>query len=123
MKEEYLKIMAEPFFLEGQLPEIPIEEQLTYLKTHALDNVNFYDESLIYSDAFTNKAIEYLTYYRNPQIPKELLEQEFMAAVDSILNKAKVDNLVYQHLVEYLMGGFKKFGFDNFVDFIFGENI
>ncbi|MDH3267977.1 MAG: DUF4369 domain-containing protein, partial [Ignavibacteria bacterium] len=66
----------------SQLPvvdnEIPIEEQLAYIKTHALDQVNFYDEGLIYSDAFTNKSIEYLTYYRNPQLPIELLEKEFM---------------------------------------------
>ena len=57
----------------AQLPvvnsEIPFDEQLTYLKTYFLDNVNFYDNGLIYSDAFTNKTIEYLTYYRNPQLP------------------------------------------------------
>ncbi|MDD1475233.1 hypothetical protein MEO41_28800, partial [Dolichospermum sp. ST_sed4] len=85
----------------AQLPvvdtEIPFEKQLTVLKTNALDNVNFYDADLIYSDAFTNKTIEYLTYYRNPQLPLELLEKEFNSAVDSILNKAKVNNVVYQH--------------------------
>ena len=97
---------------------IPFNEQLTYLKTHALDNVNFYDDGLIYSDAFTNKTIEYLTYYRNPQLPLELLEKEFMAAVDSILNKAKVNEIVYQHIAEYLIDGFKKFGFDKIIDYI-----
>lgn len=33
--------------------------------------------TFIFSDCFTNKTIEYLTYYRNPQLPKELLEKEF----------------------------------------------
>src|SRR3990170_7276127 len=98
--------------------EIPFEKQLTFLKSHALDNVNFFDADLIYSDAFTNKAIEFLTYYRNPQLPLELLEKEFMSAVDSILNKAKVNNIVYQHIVEYLLDGFKKFGFDNVLNYI-----
>ncbi len=106
----------------SQLPvvdsEIPFEKQLAYLKSHALDNVNFYDADLIHSDAFTNKTIEYLTYYRNPQLPLELLEKEFMSAVDSILNKAKVNNIVYQHVVEYLLDGFKKFGFDNVLNYI-----
>ena len=106
----------------AQLPlvdvEISFEEQLTYLKTHALDNVNFYDDGLIYSDAFTNKSIEYLTYYRNPQLPLELLEKEFLISVDSILTKAKVNAIVYQHIVEYLIDGFKKFGFDNVIDYI-----
>jgi len=106
----------------AQLPvietDIPFDEQLAYLKTHALDNINFYDEELIYSDVFTNKSIEYLTYYRNPQLPLELLEKEFMLAVDTIITKAKVNSIVYQHITEYLIDGFKKFGFDNIIDYI-----
>jgi len=106
----------------AQLPSvqtsIPLDEQLTYLKVHALDNVNFYDDGLIYSDVFTSKTIEYLTYYRNPQLPLELLEKGFMAAIDSILSKAKVNEIVYLHIVEYLLDGFKKFGFDNVINYI-----
>ena len=106
----------------AQLPvvetEIPFGEQLVYLKTHSLDNVNFNDDGLIYSDAFTNKSIEYLTYYRNPQLPLELLVKEFMAAVDTILNKAKANEIIYTHIVEYLLDGFKKFGFDNVFNYI-----
>lgn len=110
------------YIKSSQLPvldlEIPIDQQLNYLKTHALDNVNFSDDGLIYSDAFTNKTIEYLSYYRNPQMPMALLEKEFQAAVDSILNKAKANEIVYKHIVEYLLDGFKKFGFDNVINYI-----
>ncbi len=105
-----------------QLPvvdfEIPVDQQLNYLKTHALDNVNFNDDGLIYSDAFASKTIEYLSYYRNQQLPMGLLEQEFIKAVDSVLNKAKVNDIVYKHIVEYLLDGFKKFGFDNVINYI-----
>ena len=105
-----------------QLPAIdlnlPMDKQLAYLKTHILDNVDFNDDDLINSDAFTSKSIEYLTLFRNPQLPKELLEKEFMSAVDTILNKAKVNQLVYQHVTEYLIDGFKKFGFDQIIDYI-----
>ena len=110
------------YIKSAQLPvvenSIPLDEQLTYLKTHAMDYVNFYDDELIYSDAFTNKTIEYLTYYRNPQLPLELLEKEFNAAIDSILSRAKVNEIVYIHIVEYLLDGFKKFGFDNVINYI-----
>jgi len=110
------------YIRSAQLPvingSISLEKQLDYLKVHALDNVDFNNTLLINSDLFTNKAIEYLTYYRNPQLPKELLEKEFMRAVDSILNKAKVNQLVYQHITEYLIDGFKKFGFDKVLDYI-----
>jgi peroxiredoxin len=98
--------------------EVTSEEQLAYLKTHALNNVNFNDDGLIYSDAFTNKAIEYLSYYRNPQMPMGLLEKEFETAVDTILNKARVNAVVYKHIVEYLLDGFKKYGFDNVINYI-----
>ena len=94
------------------------EQQLTFLKAHALDNIDFKDPELIYSDAFTNKTIEYLSYFRNPQLPKELLEKEFLEAVDSVVSRAKVNTIVYQHVVEYLLDGFKKFGFDNVLDYI-----
>ncbi len=106
----------------AQLPvvnsEIEPEQYLNYLKSHALDNVDFTDDALIYSDVFTNKTIEYLSYYRNPQLPMGLLEKEFQTAVDSILNKAKVNDIVYKHIVEYLLDGFKKFGFDNVINYI-----
>lgn len=96
----------------------PPDKQLAYLKAHALDNVDFLDADLIHSDAFTSKSIEYLMYYRNPQLPKELLEKEFMVAIDTILNKARGNHEVYQHIVEYLIDGFKKFGFDQPIDYI-----
>jgi peroxiredoxin len=98
--------------------EMPLEKQLEFLKTYALDNVNFDDDGLIYSDVFTNKAIEYLMLYRNPQLPKELLEKEFNVAVDTILNKAKVNQTVYQHLTKYLIDGFRKFGFEQNINYI-----
>jgi thiol-disulfide isomerase/thioredoxin len=97
---------------------LPIEKQLVYLKAHTLDRVDFNDDDLIYSDAFTSKSIEYLTLFRNPQLKKEQLEGEFMVAVDTILGRAKVNAIVYQHVTEYFIDGFKKFGFDEVIDYI-----
>lgn len=97
---------------------LPVDKQYAYLKAHCLDKVDFNDDDLINSDAFTVKSIEYLTLFRNPSLTKEKLEKEFMTAVDTILNKAKVNKLVYQHVTEYLIDGFKKFGFDQIIDYI-----
>jgi thiol-disulfide isomerase/thioredoxin len=41
-----------------------------------------------------------------------------MSAIDTILGKAKVNDIVYTHIVEYLLDGFKKFGFDNVINYI-----
>ncbi len=106
----------------AQLTVIPdsikIENQLPYLKSYSLKNVDFNDAELIYSDAFTKKTIEYLTYFRNPKLPKELLEKEFIIAIDTLLNKAKINQIVYQHITDYLIVGFNKFGFDKIIDYI-----
>jgi peroxiredoxin len=113
---------AARYIRSAQLPMVdgatPPEKQLEYLKAHALDKVDFADEDLTRSDLFTLKAIEYLTYYRNPQLPKELLEKEFDRAVDSILTRAKADEVVYKHVTQYLLDGFKKFGFEGVIDYI-----
>ncbi|NOX19183.1 MAG: redoxin domain-containing protein [Chlorobi bacterium] len=94
------------------------EEQLRFLKSHSLDFVDFADAGLIESDLFTNKSIEYLTYFRNPNLPKGLLEKEFMKASDSLLLKAKTNEAVYQHIAEYLVKGFTEFGFEKVVNYI-----
>lgn len=133
VQEEYLEFVTvtsqkEPasfiarYIRSASLPSVNFnlspEQQLTFLKAHALDNVDFDAAELIFSDAFTNKTIEYLTYYRNPQLPKELLEKEFMKGIDSVVSRAKVNTIVYQHVIEYLLDGFKKFGFDKVLDYI-----
>ena len=110
------------YICSAQLSVVPIhlslENQLEYLKHHALDNVNFQDGRLTNSDLFTNKTIEYLTYYRNPQLPKELLEKEFEKAIDTLLDKAKVNLRVYKQIVAYLINGFKQYGFEEDLDYV-----
>ena len=110
------------YISSAQLPVVDAvlnqKDHLNYLKSSVLDKVDFTNDELIYSDVFTNKSIEYLSYYRNPQFPMSLLEKEFQISVDSILNKAKVNDIVYKHIVEYLLDGFKKFGFDNVINYI-----
>ena len=41
-----------------------------------------------------------------------------MKAVDTLLNRAKINELVYKHTTEYLIDGFTKFGFDAIINYI-----
>lgn len=113
---------AARYIRSAQLPitdlTLPVEEQLRFLKAHALDSVDFADDGLIRSDLFTAKSIEYLMTYRNPQLPKELLAREFNRAVDSILHRARVNQAVYRHITEYLINGFRQFGFEECISYI-----
>jgi peroxiredoxin len=99
-------------------PGLSPDRQLEYLKSHALDHVDFSDADLVRSDVFVAKTIEYLMYYRNPSLPKELLQKEFMKASDSILTRARVNELVYKHVTEYLLSGFREYGFDECIEYI-----
>lgn len=120
--QENPDLFVSRYIRSSQLPildsDLSVDGQLPYLKAHALDNVDFNNKRLINSDVFANKAIEYLSYYRNPQLPKELLEKEFCSAIDSVLSKARTNSFVYEHITEYLIGGFKRFGFDTVLDYL-----
>src|ERR1035437_3741969 len=52
-----------------QLPAIyvnlSVEDQVAYQKSHFLDNIDFDDDDLLYSDAFTIKSLKYITLFRN----------------------------------------------------------
>ena len=110
------------YIRSGQLPAVDPglspDRQLEYLKAHALDRVDFSDEDLVRSDLFVAKAIEYLMYFRNPSLPKELLQKEFMKASDSILSRSRVNETVYKHVTEYLLTGFRNYGFDECIEYI-----
>jgi peroxiredoxin len=116
------KSLIARYIRSAQLPivdsELPPEKQIAFLRTHALDHVDFNDAELTLSGVFSEKVIEYLMYFRNSQLTKEQLEKEFVTAVDSLLIRARKDTYVYQHVTEYLIDGFKKFGFDEVVDYI-----
>jgi peroxiredoxin len=105
-----------------QLPPVDvnlsIEDQVAYQKSHFLDNTDFDDDDLLYSDAFTIKTLKYITLFRNRQMSKELLTKEFSSAVDTLLNKAKVNQLVYQDITECLIDKFKELGFSEVIDYI-----
>jgi len=99
-------------------PGLDANSKLQYLKSHFWDNVNFNDPDLLNSDLFANKTVEYLGYFGNSNLTKDLLAKEYQKAVDTILDKAKVNVFVYQPMTSYLINGFKKLKFNEVIDYI-----
>jgi peroxiredoxin len=97
---------------------LSVEDQVAHLKSHFLDNIDFDDDDLLYSDAFSIKTLKYIALFRNRKMSKELLTREFISAVDTLLNKAKVNQLVYQDITECLIDKFKEIGFSEVIDYI-----
>ncbi len=94
------------------------DQLLSYNKLHFLDETDFSDTALITTNILTAKAIDYLGYYSINSQNKELQEQFFIQAVDTILHKAMVDGQVFDFLMQYLIEGFEMYGFDRVISHI-----
>jgi peroxiredoxin len=120
--QKNIKSFAARYIRSVQLPAVDVnlsvEDQVAYQKRHYLDNIDFNDDDLLYSDAFTIKSLKYITLFRNRQMSKELVTKEFISAVDTLLNKAKVNQLVYQYITGCLIDKFRELGFNEVIDYI-----
>jgi len=90
----------------------------SFNQSHFLDEVDFSDTVLLKTNILTAKAIDYLGFYSINSQNKELQEQYFIQAVDTILHKAMEDGQVYDFLMQYLIEGFEMYGFDRVISHI-----
>lgn len=104
-----------PLFYDPALDEYGRREFVT---EHYFDNIRFNDVDLIRSNVYTTIAIEYMSLYSNPNLNQEQLEAEFIKAVDKIMKEASENSILYEFIVEYLVGGFERFHFDKVLDYI-----
>jgi len=104
-----------PLFYDPALNEYGRREFVT---EHYFDNISFNDVDLIRSNVYTTIAIEYMSLYSNPELNQEQLEAEFIKAVDKIMKEASENSIIYEFIVEYLVGGFERFHFDKVLDYI-----
>ena len=99
-------------------PGLDEDGRREYAKQHYFDNVDFTDVALVRSNVYTTLAIEYLTLYSNPSYSQDMLETEFTKAVDKIMYEAMDNNIIYDFIVDYLVGGFERYHFDKVLDYI-----
>ncbi len=94
------------------------EERIAFLKLHYFDKIDFSDTSLLRSMVFVNKAISYLSLYSNNRLAQKQLETEFIRAVTTMLGAASVNPEVFKFWLDYLVGGFDKYHFDEVLTYI-----
>jgi thiol-disulfide isomerase/thioredoxin len=107
--------VRKPLYYEPGLDEAGRRK---YAIEHYFDNVDFTDVELVKSNVYTTLAIEYLTLYSNPSFTQDQLETEFIKAVDKIMYEAMDNNIIYDFIVDYLVGGFERYHFDKVLDYI-----
>ncbi|MCD4735502.1 MAG: redoxin domain-containing protein, partial [Bacteroidales bacterium] len=107
--------LQKPPFLD---PDLPDYERFEYLKAHYFDGRDFSDISLIYTNAYPGLAIDYMSLYSGRNLSQDELEDQLIIAVDEIMYRALDNDIVYEFVVEYLVGGFEKYHFDKVLDHI-----
>lgn len=84
-------------------------EMTEFLKSHYFDLVTFSDERLIYSQAYTQKILEFLNLYRIPEKDQAAQEEQFIKAVDIIMERVSYNEKVYEFILNFLIDGFDLF--------------
>lgn len=107
--------LKQPMYFDPSMLEYDRHE---YLVDHYFDHFDFSDIDLIRSNIYTSSAIEYMSLYRNPNLTQDKLEDEFIVAVNKIMDQAKENKLVYEFIVNFLVGGFEHYHFDKVLDYI-----
>jgi peroxiredoxin len=97
-------------------------QQNAYLKSHYFNDTDFLDTLLLNSNMLTGKIIGYLTLYQKQGLSQEQLEEQLIIAVDTILDKAFVDQRVYEFVVDFLIRGFEAIGFEKGLEHIATQN-
>jgi peroxiredoxin len=104
-----------PLYFDPELNEAGRRE---YTIAHYFDPIDFSDVELVRSNIYTTLAIEYMSLYSNPNFSQEQLENSFITAVDKIMYEAMDNSIIYEFIVDYLVGGFERFHFDRVLDYI-----
>lgn len=121
-----IKMYREPF-LDGNLSEQQRKEDF---KNEFFSQLDFTDEALINTPIYTEKAFQYLMAYAQMGLTREQQEQEFIKAVDIILQHiggptqsgAPSENqIVYEFILDYLVRGFEKMNLENVLKTIAGK--
>ncbi len=99
-------------------PVLTPAEQNIYKKNHHFDGVDFSDTMLIRSTFLTSKVVTYLSLFQNDANSQEELENYMLMGVDSIFKHAKVNQQVYEFLVDFLISGFESIGFEKGLEHI-----
>lgn len=102
--------MDVPVFYPAGLPP---GGETPFMKAHYFDHVDFHDTLLLRTHLLTAKLVGYLSLYQKPGMDKKAMEKAFVAPVDTILKKSRVNQKMYLFCLDYLLKGFKDFGFEH----------
>jgi thiol-disulfide isomerase/thioredoxin len=93
------------------------QEMVDFQKHHFFD-ARFQKSLVLHSPAVPQKLLAYLALFRNAEYDKITQETAFEPAVDTVLAYAAKDAELFDFTVNFLIDGFKRFGFNQLVSYI-----
>ena len=108
-----------PVFSPAGLSE---EEQKEFLKVHFFDHIDFSDTVLLKSSLLNSRMINYLSLYQDRNADKETFENSLLQGVDTLLEKAMINQEMYEYVVDFLLEGFEAVGFEGGLAYISEHN-
>ena len=87
--------------------ELPENEVNNYIRENFFCNTDFNDTFLLRTPYLTEKALNYISLFKNPALMEEEQEELYIAAIDTIMTKASVNEEVFYILAEYMVNGFE----------------
>lgn len=103
-------------------PTLTSRQQKIVLKKHFLDQTDFNDTLLARTNTLSSKVVAYLSLFQESQMTKEQLEDSLLVGLDTILNKASVNQQVYEYTIDFLINGFQAIGFEKGLEFVAEHN-
>ena len=84
--------------------------------------LDFTDETLIYSSAYTDKIFDFLVLFNEQDLTREQRIEAYSRAVDQVLEQTVENKQVYQFIVSYLIHGFEVLGMEEVIQHIRNKN-
>ena len=94
------------------------KERNENFRNEFLKTVDFSDEALIYSTAYTDKIFEFLTLFNQPDYNQHQRTVTYIDAVDRIFSKMGKNEQVDHFITDYLLHGFHVLGMKEVIDHI-----
>ena len=114
LASDMILLFREPF-LDGNLTS---QERKEIFQREYLENKDFSNEALMYSQVYTDMIFSYLVSFNQKSFTQQQRENEYKRAVDIILAATNQDQKVYEFILDYLVHGFEVLGMNNMIDYI-----
>ncbi len=85
------------------------DEMKVFVRDHYFDLIVFSDERLLNSPYITKTILDYLGLYRDPSFSQSQQEDNFILAIDQVMEAVSGEPLIYDFVLNFLVDGFQRF--------------